>query len=153
MKRRNSSATTRVVTPRDDKKMTNVAEGWGGGATDNVGRPNKSLLQDARDSSIRIALCRYNMRYVSYTQTEIFALKKIPGDSKSVQMFNLHLQVYKFGWDTKEQKCRLVDVDPNKSPSTFLSTYVDLQVDNLGHPSEERGAKADGGCVRGASVV
>ena len=48
-------------------------------------------------------------------------------------MFNLHLQVYKFGWDTKEQKCRLVDVDPNKSPSTFLSTYVDLQVDVLGH--------------------
>jgi hypothetical protein len=50
------------------------------------------------------------------------------------------------------QKCRLVDVD-QQFPSTFLSTYVDLQVDNLGHPSEERGAKADGGCVRGASVV
>jgi hypothetical protein len=44
----------RVVTPRDDKKMTNVTEGWGGGATDNVGRPNKSLLQDARDISIII---------------------------------------------------------------------------------------------------
>ena len=52
---------TRVVTPRDDKKMTNVAEGWGGGAMDNVGRPNKSLLQDARDSSIRIALCRRDL--------------------------------------------------------------------------------------------
>ncbi len=60
---------------------------------------------------------------------------KVDGLNKnnSVQMFNLHLQVYKFGWDTKEQKCRLVDVDPNKSPSTFLSTYVDLQVDDLGH--------------------
>jgi hypothetical protein len=132
MKRRNSSATTRVVTPRDDKKMTNVAEGWGGGATDNVGRPNKSLLQDARETAVSESqyvdtIC------VSYTQTEIFALKKIPGDSKSVQMFNLHLQVYKFGWDTKEQKCKLVDVDPNKSPSTFLSTYVDLHVDDLGH--------------------
>jgi len=75
---------------------------------------------------------------VSYTQTEIFALKKIPGDSKSVQMFNLHLQVYKFGWDTKEQKCKLVDVDPNKSPSTFLSTYVDLQEAEGNHSTSVR---------------
>ena len=38
--------------------------------------------------------------------------------SNSVQMVNLHLQVYvhtyKYRWDTKEQKCRLVDVDPNE---------------------------------------
>jgi hypothetical protein len=92
MKRRNSSATTRDVTPRDDKKMTNVAEGWGGGATDNVGRPNKSLLLDARDSSIRIAVDTIYIRFV-HTDGD-FCLKKIPGDSKSVQMFNLHLQVY-----------------------------------------------------------
>ena len=47
-------------------------------------------------------------------------------------MFNLHLQVHKFGWDRNERICGLVNVDQNKSPSTILSTYVDLQVDVLG---------------------
>jgi hypothetical protein len=104
MKRRNSSATTRDVTPRDDKKMTNVAEGWGGGATDNVGRPNKSLLLDARDSSIRIAV---DTIYVSYTQTEIFALKKYPG---IVNQSKCSIYIYKSTNLAGTQKSKNVDL-------------------------------------------